>query len=116
MPAGLPEERSHERDQRRVAAIAGAHDEEPLIERDLVVAAAAGVEVSGVLADELAQPPLDVGVDVLQRRIEGDVASHELLAHLGEPRVNPPGGGGGGKSCRDASIATCAREPRMSSS
>ena len=38
---------------------------EPHVERHLVVAAAAGVELVGRLADELAQAVLDPGVDVL---------------------------------------------------
>ncbi len=83
------DERALEPAERRVAAIAGGDDEEPLVERDLVVAAAAGVQVAGVGADELAEPPLDVGVHVLERRVEADLARRELGADLVEGGHDP---------------------------
>src|SRR5258706_11506877 len=53
--------------------------------RDLVVAAAAGVQLPGNRPDDLEQAPLDVRVHVLERGVEREAAALELLRDLLEP-------------------------------
>ena len=57
-------------------------DPEPQVGRDLVVAAAAGVELAADVADAVDQRPLDVHVDVFQLVAEREVAGGDLLADL----------------------------------
>ena len=47
------------------------------------------MEVARVRADELAEPPLHVRVDVLERRVEADLARRELRADLLERADDP---------------------------
>ena len=103
------------RRERGVDAVAGADDEEPLVERHLVVAAAAGVEVAGVPADQLAEPPLDVGVHVLERRVEGDLAGGELARARWSSAATIRFATAAGTIPCLASMETWAWLPRMSS-
>ena len=59
-----------ERGQRRVGLVDGVADIEPEIGRHLVVARARGVQPSRGGADQLAQPALDIHVNVLERALE----------------------------------------------
>ena len=59
----------------RVDAV--AHPQ-PEIGRHLVVARARGVQPAGGFADQLAEPALDVHVDVFQRPLEGELARLDL--------------------------------------
>ena len=79
-------------DQRRLdlgEAPADAYDRvlqvQALVDRDLVVARAAGVELARDGADLLLEPALDVRVDVLELRAEGEGPRLQLLPHLSEP-------------------------------
>ena len=53
-------------------------DPEPQVGRNLVVAAAAGVELAADVADPLDQRPLDVHVDVFQLLAELEAAGGDL--------------------------------------
>ena len=57
-------------------------DPEPQVGRDLVVAAAAGVELAADVADAVDQRPLDVHVDVFQVLAEVEPAGGDFLADL----------------------------------
>ena len=57
-------------------------DPEPQVGRDLVVAAAAGVELAADVADAVDERPLDVHVDVFELLAEGEVAGGDFLADL----------------------------------
>ena len=54
---------------------------EPLVERDLVVARAPGVQLAADLAHQLEEPALDVHVDVLELGPEGERAALQLTPH-----------------------------------
>ena len=53
-------------------------DPEPQVGRDLVVAAAAGVELAADIAEAVDQRPLDVHVDVFQLLAELELAGGDL--------------------------------------
>ena len=55
---------------------------EPQVGRDLVVAAAAGVELAADVADAVDQGPLDVHVDVFQLLAELEAAGGDFVADL----------------------------------
>ena len=59
---------------------------EPLVQRDLVVARAAGVELAAHRPRQLGEAALDVEVDVLQLAPEGEAPVLELGPHRVEPR------------------------------
>ena len=63
----------------------GVLEVQPLVDRDLIVARPAGVELAADGADLLLEPPLDVHVEVLELRPEGERAVLDLPPHLGEP-------------------------------
>jgi len=80
------------RDQGRLHGaqpIARAHDRvlevHPLVERDLVVARAARVQLAADLADQLDEPPLDVRVDVLELGAERERAGLQLARTASRP-------------------------------
>ncbi len=89
--ARAADERALEAGQGGGGAVARADDEEPLVERDLIVPAATGVQVARVLPDELPEAPLHVRVDVLQRGIEADLPARELVPDLIEGRDDAAG-------------------------
>ena len=57
-------------------------DPEPEVGRDLVVAAAAGVELAADVADAVDEGPLDVHVDVFQLLAELELAGGDFVADL----------------------------------
>ena len=57
-------------------------DPEPEVGRDLVVAAAAGVELAADVADPLDERPLDVHVDVFELVAELESAAGDLVVDL----------------------------------
>src|SRR5213593_4853168 len=59
---------------------------EPLVQRDLVVAGAARMELAAHRARQLDEPPLDVHVDVFELLPEGERAAFELGADGLQPR------------------------------
>ncbi len=59
---------------------------QPQVGADLVVARAAGVELAGHRAHQLAQSPLDRGVDILVRRRWAELARAELFLHSSQAR------------------------------
>ena len=59
-----------ERGQRRIGLVDGVADIEPEIGRDLIVARTRGVQPSRGGADQLAEPALDIHVNVLERALE----------------------------------------------
>ena len=64
---------------RRDLVAALAPEVQPQVERDLVVAAAAGVQLGAGRARDLGDPALDRGVDVLVGRCERERAARQLL-------------------------------------
>ena len=62
--------------------ILGLHQPQPEIGRHLVVAAAAGMQLAGRLADEFAQPPLDRGMDILVGRGECERFRSQFFSDL----------------------------------
>ena len=64
--------------ERRIDRIDGVAHPQPEIGRHLVVARARGVQPAGGRADQLAEPALDVHVDVFQRPLEGELAGLDL--------------------------------------
>jgi hypothetical protein len=78
-------ERLLEGGERGVLAVALGAQPEPEVERDLVVAAATGVELAADGADELGQPALDRHVDVFVAALEAERVRLELLADALEP-------------------------------
>ncbi len=59
-----------ERGQRRIGLVDSVADVEPEIGRDLVVARTRGVQPSRRGSDQLAEPALDIHVNVLERALE----------------------------------------------
>ncbi len=57
-------------------------DPQPQVGRNLVVAAAAGVELAAHVADPLDQRPLDVHVNVFELLAEGEFAGGDLVENL----------------------------------
>ena len=77
--AARSDERAHHvGDLRRQPVDRIAHPE-PEIQRDLVVAAARGMQAAAGLADPFGEPRLDVHVDVLERRVEHEAPGLDLL-------------------------------------
>src|SRR5262249_27847011 len=64
----------------------GLAQPEAEIHRHLVVARARGVEAPGGGADQLAQPRLDIGMDVLELYLEGEAAFGDLGLDLVEAK------------------------------
>src|SRR5207237_5032027 len=62
---------------------------EAKVERHLVVAAAAGVQLAAERPEELHEPPLDRHVDVLVRGEKAEAARVELAAHGAESPFEP---------------------------
>ena len=59
-----------ERGQRRIGLVDGVADIEPEIGRHLIVARARGMQPPGGGPDQLAEPALDIHVNVLERALE----------------------------------------------
>ena len=57
---------------------------EPQVGRDLIVAGATGMEFAGDRADDLTQPPLHAGVDILVGDGEREIAGFDLEEDLPE--------------------------------
>ncbi len=79
---GQADERPLEVEQRPVQPIDRAPEPEPQVGRDLVVARAPGVQLSGHGADAVGQGRFEVEVDVLERGVPIDRAGGD---RLGEP-------------------------------
>ena len=100
---------------RRIELAALAAEVQAQVERDLVVAAAAGVQLGARVARDLGDAPLDRGVDVFVGRRERERAGRQLLLDAVE-RVHDRGPLVGRRAGRRAaSMFTCAREPARSS-
>ena len=76
---------------------------EPQIGRDLIVAAARGVQPAAGVADLVDQPRLDVHVDVLERFVPRQLAARELLLDAPQPVDDR-------RRRRPREIRPCARE------
>ena len=74
----LVDERRLQGAQLSVEAVDRLAHPEPEVGRDLVVARARRVQAPGRLADQLRQARLDVHVDVLERRLEGELTAFDL--------------------------------------
>ena len=81
VPLGLVEERRLHGRQRRVEVAEHVPEVEALVEGDLVVARAAGVQLPAHGARDLDEAALDVHVDVFELPAEGEAAALELRAH-----------------------------------
>ena len=83
-PRASPASRSAPRSSARAARSSSAARPQPQreVSRDLVVAAAPGVQLPGHGPDDLEQAPLDVRVHVLERRIEHQGPALQLLRDL----------------------------------
>ena len=81
---GAGEQHLLERQDRLGHLAQGALRVEPQVGGDLVVAAAAGVDLAAGGTGDLGDPPFDGGVDVLVGRAELEGAAGELLLHLVE--------------------------------
>ena len=66
-------------------AVDGVTHPEAEIDRDLVVAAARGVQALARFADAFGQPRLDIHVDVFERAREGESARRDLVLDAVEP-------------------------------
>ena len=75
-------------DQPRVDLVDRVADPEPQIGRDLVVAAAGGVQLAADVAEAVDQRPLDVHVDVFQFGAEREAALLNFLADLAQRLLN----------------------------
>ena len=64
------DQRLLERRERRIGLVDGVADIEPEVGRDLVVARARGVQPPGGGPDQLAEPALDIHMNVLERALE----------------------------------------------
>ncbi len=82
MRLGLIDQRRLQFPHRLIAARDRAAHPEAEIGRDLVVARARGVEPSGNGPDQLAEPRLDIEVDVFVRLAEHKGAALDLAADL----------------------------------
>ena len=92
-------------DARRISA----RSAEAQVERHLVVAAAAGVQLAADRADQLGQPALDRHVDVLVGGREAERAGVELLLDLARGRASSLLALGGGEdAARAPACGTCA--------
>ena len=80
MLGGAVRQGGHQRRRLRVQPVDGVAHPEAEIGRDLVVAAARGVQALAGLADALGQPRLDVHVDVLERGVEDEGSGLDLGA------------------------------------
>src|SRR5215831_9180961 len=74
--------------QEAVEPVDGAAHPELDVGDDLVIAAAAGVELAADIAEALDQGALDMGVNVLQLHREGKLATLDLGGNLRESRHN----------------------------
>ena len=88
---------------------------EPQVERDLVVAAAPGVQLGARGAGDLGDPALDRGVDVLVGRHELERARRSARRRPGRARPAIANRSSSVRSPTDASMSTCARDPARSS-
>ncbi len=86
---GAGEQRRLRPGDRRVDVTEHVAQVEPLVERDLVVPGASGVELAAERARQLDEPPLDVHVDVLELLAERKATALELGAHGGEALQQP---------------------------
>ena len=94
-------------------AVVRRHQPQAEVGRHLVVPAAAGVQLSGRVADQFPQPPFDRGVDIFVRRGKGEGSGGEFLADLLQAAFDLPGFSGG----EDADLPSAcvqAIEPRTS--
>ena len=77
-------------DQPLVDLVDGLADPEPQVGRDLVVAAASGVELASGVAEPVDQCPLDVHVDIFQFRREREAALLNFAADIAQGLLNLP--------------------------
>ena len=80
-----------------------APEEQPQVERDLVVAAAAGVQLGAGRARDLGDPPLDRGVDVFVGRRERERRRRRAPLRRGRARRRSPARSSLGRAGRRAS-------------
>ena len=81
VPFGLVEQGADQLADLPVQPIDRLAHPKPEVGRDLVVARARGVQPPGGLADDLLEARLDIRVDVLERRLEGEIAGLDLGAN-----------------------------------
>ncbi len=74
----LVDERRLQGTQLRIESVDGLAHPEAEVGRHLVVARARRMQAPGRLADELGKARLDVHMDVLERRLEGELAAFDL--------------------------------------
>ena len=86
VPLGLRDERALHLDEARVHVVEDLSEIQALIQRDLVVAGAAGVELAAHRPHDLDEAPLHVHVDVLELAPERERAALQLPANPVEPR------------------------------
>jgi hypothetical protein len=72
-------QRAHDVGELRRQAVDRVAHPEAEVGRDLVVAAARGVQAAAGLADVFGEPRLDVHVDVLERGVEREAAGLDLV-------------------------------------
>ena len=72
----------------RVDPIDRVADPQPQVGRDLVVAAAGGVQLAADVAEPVDQRPLDVHVDVFQLDVELEASLLNFLADLAQRLLN----------------------------
>ncbi len=82
------DERPLQLDQPRVDLVDGVADPQPQVGRNLVVAAAGGVQLAADVAQAVDQCPLDVHVDVFQLDAELEAALLNFLANVAQGLLN----------------------------
>ena len=110
---GLPHQGALQRLDLADGAVAGLADPEAEIERDLVIARTRRVQAPGRWADQLAQPGLDVQVNVLEFLPEGELSGLDLGLDVVQALLDlrlvgggddPGGGQHGGMGARSGQI------------
>ena len=112
--AGAQHERLLEPEQAALRGAGRVAQVEREVRRDLVVAAAAGVEAPGHRPDQVAQARLDVHVHVLEARVEGELAPLDLPADALRARRRRASASSAERIPAAPSIEAWAIEPRRS--